>query len=54
MEATEIAQLVAAAVGLMSAVATATPNTSTSKVLTKVLQVINIFGMNFGKARNAE
>lgn len=41
-------------IGAASVIATKTPNKSDDEVMQKVLSVVNILGMNVGKARNAE
>ena len=54
MEAALIALLLPAFVGIMSTLATKTPNTAKGKFAQRVLNVINACGMNVGKAKNAE
>ena len=41
-------------IGAASVIATKTPNTSDDKVMQKILDVVNVLGMNVGKAKNAE
>lgn len=39
-------------IGTFSAVATITPNRADNAIADTLLRIINIFGMNFGKAKN--
>jgi len=44
--------VVLAAIGLFALIATKTPNTSDDKIVQQILDVVNFFGGNFGKAKN--
>jgi len=52
MSATDIVQLVLAFVGIASTIATLTPNKTDDKAVQFVLDIINMLGMNVGKAKN--
>jgi len=41
-----------AAIGFFALVSTLTPNTTDNKIVDVMLKAINIFGANFGKAKN--
>ena len=53
MEAEEVAKLVFAVIGFISAATTAIPNASRNKGVQYFLNLINALGMNFGKNKNA-
>lgn len=54
MEITDYITIAFAAVGLFSAIATVTPNTTDNKIAQVLLDLINLLGANVGKAKNAE
>ena len=45
-------QPILAVVGAFAAIATMTPNKADNKIANLLLKVINLFGANFGKAKN--
>jgi hypothetical protein len=54
MSATEIGLLVSAIIGVMSMLATMTPNKSHSRVIQMILDIINAAAMNMGRSKNAD
>lgn len=50
----EYAQLAGAVIGAFAVIATRTPNVSKNPLVQAALTFINAFGMNWGKAANAE
>ena len=44
--------IISSAITIFAVVATMTKNESDNKVVEKIYKVINILGLNFGKARN--
>jgi len=46
--------IVPAALGLFSAIATVTPNKVDNKIVDFILKVVNLLGLNVGKAKNAD
>ena len=52
MDASQIVELVLALVGIASTIATMTPNKTDDKAVQFVLDLINMLGMNMGKAKN--
>ena len=45
-------ELISAIVGVFSIIATVTPTKIDNKIVGYIAKVINLFGMNFGKAKN--
>ena len=48
----DIVEVFAALVGVFAMIATMTPNKSDNVIADKMLHWINVFGANFGKAKN--
>ena len=48
-----IFELFSALVGVFAMVATMTPNKSDNVIADKLLNLVNVFGANFGKAKNS-
>ena len=46
-------QLALQVIGAFSIVASFTPNTTDNKIANALMELINFFGMNMGKAKNA-
>ena len=51
-QAFDWAQYILLTVGAFAAIATLTPNKTDDKIMQRVLDFINMLGMNFGKAAN--
>jgi len=47
-----ILSIVTSAVGLFAVIATMTPNKTDNKIVDFLMKAINLFGANFGKAKN--
>jgi hypothetical protein len=54
LEALDVIKFFAELVGVFAVVATMTPNENDNKVANWLLKVINFFGANLGKAKNAD
>jgi hypothetical protein len=47
-----IIKIVTGVITIATVIATMTPNDSDNKIIKKILDIINAFGFNFGKAKN--
>lgn len=54
MSPIDIAETIGIIIAAASVIATATPNKTDDKILQKILDVINIVGMNVGKSKNKD
>jgi hypothetical protein len=54
LDALNVIKFFAELIGVFAVVATMTPNENDNKVADWLLKVINIFGANLGKAKNAD
>lgn len=53
MDAEAIAQAILTGIGIVSALSTMLPNSSTKTWLNWALRIVNLVGMNWGKSKNA-
>ena len=52
MDPIEVVEKITMFIGILSFITTMTPNKSDDVILQKILDILNILGMNIGKAKN--